>query len=76
MGRRVVAEWSGATTPAEVIADWASLTRMGSVAVDPALHQRDPCRASRTGLAQEIGDLDQPEVGRERYAIDLVRFPE
>ena len=39
MGRRVVAEWSGVTTPAEVIAGWTSLSRMGSVAVDPVRRQ-------------------------------------
>jgi SAM-dependent methyltransferase len=75
MGRRVVAEWSEATTPAEVIAGWASLTRMGSVAIDPAMHQEILAQL-RTWASEEIGALDRPEVGRERYAIDLVRFPE
>ena len=75
MGRRVVAEWSEATTPAEVIAGWASLTRMGSVAVEPALHQQILAELE-VWARQELGALDQPEVGRERYALDLVRFPE
>jgi len=74
MGRRVVAEWSGVTTPAEVIAGWATLSRMGSVAVDPVRRQeilgelRDWARA-------ELGDLDQPETYQERYAIDCIRLP-
>src|SRR5215217_6709355 len=75
MGRRVVAEWSEVTTPAEVIASWASLTRMGSVAVDPALHQQILVELE-AWARQELGALDHPEVGRERYALDLVRFPE
>jgi SAM-dependent methyltransferase len=75
MGRRVIAEWSEATTPAEVIAGWASLTRMGSVAVDPALHQQILAELE-AWARQELGALDQSEVGRERYALDLVRFPE
>jgi SAM-dependent methyltransferase len=75
MGRRVVAEWSETTTPAEVIAGWASLTRMGSVAVDPAMHQ-EILAELQTWSSAEIGALDRPQVGRERYAIDLVRFPE
>jgi ubiquinone/menaquinone biosynthesis C-methylase UbiE len=75
MGRRVVAEWSEATTPAEVIAGWASLTRMGSVAIDPAMHQEILAQL-RVWARQEIGALDQPEASRERYAVDLVRFPE
>jgi SAM-dependent methyltransferase len=75
MGRRVVAEWSEATTPAEVIAGWASLTRMGSVAVEPALHQQILAELE-VWARQEFGALDHPEVGRERYALDLVHFPE
>jgi SAM-dependent methyltransferase len=74
MGRRVVAEWSGVTTPAEVIADWAPLSRMGSVAVDPV--QRQEILAElREWARAELGDLDQPETYRERYAIDCVRLP-
>jgi hypothetical protein len=74
MGRRVVAEWSEATTPAEVVAGWASLTRMGSVAIDPVMHQ-EILAELRVWARAEIGDLNQPEVCQERYAIDLIRFP-
>ena len=58
----------------EVIAGWETLSRMGSVAVDPVTRAailaelRDWARA-------EIGDLDRPETFRERYAIDVVRLP-
>src|SRR5918998_6759869 len=40
LGRQIVAEWTGETTPAAVIADWESLARMGSVTVDAGT--RDP----------------------------------
>ena len=74
MGRRVVAEWSGTISPAEVIADWTSLSRMGSVAVDPV--QRQEILAELQDWARtELGHLDQPETYRERYAIDCVRLP-
>jgi hypothetical protein len=74
MGRRVVAEWSGVTTPAEVIADWTSLSRMGSVAVDPVRRQEILVELQDWARA-ELGDLDQPETSRERYAIECVRLP-
>ena len=74
MGRRVVAEWSEATMPAEVIAGWASLTRMGSVAVDPALHQQIlPELEAR--LVRSCA-LDHPEVGRKRYAARPGSLPQ
>jgi SAM-dependent methyltransferase len=74
LGRRVVAEWSGTISPAEVIADWTSLSRMGSVAVDPV--QRQEILAELQDWARtELGDLDQRETFWERYAIDCVRLP-
>ena len=74
MGRRVVAEWSGAISPADVVADWTSLSRMGSIAVD--LVKRQEILAKLQDWARgELGDLDQPEAYRERYAIDCVRLP-
>jgi hypothetical protein len=48
---------------------------MGSVAIDPAMHQ-EILAELQTWASEEIGALDRPQVGRERYAIDLVRFPE
>ena len=74
MGRRVVAEWSGAISPAEVIADWTSLSRVGSVAVDPIRRQKILVEL-QTWARTELSDLDQPEAYRERYAIDVVRLP-
>jgi ubiquinone/menaquinone biosynthesis C-methylase UbiE len=73
MGRRVVAEWSGVISPAEVIADWTSLSRMGSVAVDPVTRAVILDELRRWGRA-EFGDLDRPEVCHERYAIDVIHL--
>jgi ubiquinone/menaquinone biosynthesis C-methylase UbiE len=75
MERRVVAEWSGAISPAEVIAGWTSLSRMGSVAVDPVSRQEILAELQDWARA-ELGDLDQPETYRERYAIECVRLPQ
>lgn len=74
LGREVVAEWSGETTPARVIAGWATLSRMGSVAVDPVTRADILDELRRWGRA-EFGDLDRPAAFRERYAIDVVRLP-
>ncbi|HEX2280367.1 MAG TPA: class I SAM-dependent methyltransferase [Thermomicrobiales bacterium] len=74
LGRSEVAEWTGETTPAQVIAGWETLSRMGSVSVDPATRAGILDDLRRWGRA-EFGDLDRPEAFRERYAIDVVRLP-
>ena len=74
LGREVVAEWTGETTPARVIAGWATLSRMGSVSVDPVTRADILDELRRWGRA-EFGDLDRPEAFRERYAVDVVRLP-
>jgi len=74
MGRRVVAEWTDATTPAQIIAGWESLSRMGSVLIDPVT-RADILDELRHWGRTEFGDLDRPEAFRERYAIDVVRLP-
>jgi ubiquinone/menaquinone biosynthesis C-methylase UbiE len=74
LGRREVAAWSGETTPAKVIAGWETLSRMGSITVDPVT-RADILAALRHWGRAEFGDLDQPEAFRERYAIDVVRLP-
>jgi ubiquinone/menaquinone biosynthesis C-methylase UbiE len=74
LGRREVAEWTGETTPAQVIAGWETLSRMGSVFVDAGT--RDTILdALRDWARTEFGDLDRPAAFRERYAIDVVRLP-
>ena len=74
LGQQVVAGWSGETTPAEVIAGWESLTRMGSVSIEPDMRS-GILDEVRSWARAEIGDLDRAEVFRERYAIDVVRLP-
>jgi SAM-dependent methyltransferase len=74
LGRREVAEWTGETTPAQVIAGWDTLSRMGSVSVDPVMRADILDELRHWGRA-EFGDLDRPEAFRERYAIDVVRLP-
>jgi ubiquinone/menaquinone biosynthesis C-methylase UbiE len=74
LGRWVVAEWTGETTPAQVIAGWESLSRMGSVSVDPGT-RADILDKLRRWARATFGDLDRPEAFRERYAIDVVRLP-
>ena len=74
LGRQIVAEWTAETTPAQVIAGWKTLSRMGSVTVDAGT--RDPILdALRDWGRAAFGDLDRPEAFRERYAIDAVRLP-
>jgi SAM-dependent methyltransferase len=74
LGRWVVAEWTGETTPAAIIAGWEALSRMGSVPIDPET-RAGIVDELRTWARVEIGDLDRPEAFRERYAIDHVRLP-
>jgi ubiquinone/menaquinone biosynthesis C-methylase UbiE len=74
LGRQEVAAWSGETTSAQVIAGWETLSRMGSVFVDPVT-RADILAALRHWGRSEFGDLDRPEAFRERYAIDVVRLP-
>lgn len=75
LGRRVVAEWAGETTPAAILAAWEPLTRMGSFPVD-VVTRAGILSEIRTWARDELGDLDCPESFRERYAIDIVRLPE
>jgi ubiquinone/menaquinone biosynthesis C-methylase UbiE len=74
LGRQIVAEWISETTPAAVIADWESLGRMGSVAVDPVT-RAELLDALRHWGRAEFGDLDRPGASRERYAIDVIHLP-
>ena len=74
LGRQIVAEWIGETTPAEVLAAWESLGRMGSVAVDAGTRQT-VLDALRDWARIEFGDLDRARASRARYTIDLVRVP-
>jgi hypothetical protein len=74
LGRQIVAEWTGETTPAAIIAGWEPMTRMGSVPVDVAT-RAGILAELRDWTRIEIGDLDRPAAFREHYAIDMIRLP-
>jgi SAM-dependent methyltransferase len=74
LGRQIVAEWTSETTPAAVIADWESLPRMGSAAVDAVTRGRI-LAALRDWARSEFGDLERPRASPARYAIDIIRLP-
>ncbi|MGD9891069.1 MAG: class I SAM-dependent methyltransferase [Dehalococcoidia bacterium] len=74
LGRRTVAAWQGIVSPAEVLAGWAPLSRMGSITLD--LPRRAAILDALRGWAQqEYGDLDRPRPFGERYTIEVVRLP-
>jgi SAM-dependent methyltransferase len=74
LSRRIVAEWQGAATPAAVIASWGSMTRMGSVPIDPVTRAEILAEVQAWARA-EFDDLDRPQPARSRYAVDIVRLP-
>jgi SAM-dependent methyltransferase len=73
LGRQWVAEWTSLTTPAAIIAGWDSLSRMGSIEVDPAT-RRKILSELRCWARAELGDLDRPHASLARYALDVVRL--
>jgi SAM-dependent methyltransferase len=74
LGSQIVAEWTSVTTPREIIAGWDTLSRMGSVLIDPAT-RAEILAGLRHWARAEFGDLDRPEASPTRYAIDVVRLP-
>jgi len=74
LGRQIVAEWTSVTTPGEIIAGWDTLSRMGSVPVDPVT-RAEILAGLRHWARAEFGNLDRPEASRSHYAIDIVRLP-
>jgi SAM-dependent methyltransferase len=74
LGRQIVAAWISETTPAAVLADWESLARMGSVAVDAEI--RDTILDTlRDWASTEFGDLDRSQASPAHFAFDIVRVP-
>ena len=74
LDRQIVAAWTDETTPAQVLAGWETLSRMGSV-VDPVT-RAEILAALRHWARAAFDDLARPAAFRERYAIDVVRLPE
>jgi ubiquinone/menaquinone biosynthesis C-methylase UbiE len=75
LGRQNVATWTGNISAGEVIAEWESLTRMGSVEVDGVTRERI-LGDIREWAAQEFGDLERVWPYREQYVLDIVQLPE
>jgi ubiquinone/menaquinone biosynthesis C-methylase UbiE len=74
LGRRVAAEWTGETSIATILAGWETLSRMGSVEVDP--DTRSAILAELRDWARvEFGNLDRMQPFRELFGLDIVRVP-
>ena len=75
LGRRTVAEWQGETSVAAILTDWESLSRMGSVEVEPAT--RSAILTELHNWAnRETGDVDRRESFREQYVVDMIHMPQ
>lgn len=74
LGRHTVAAWQGTVSPAEVLAGWAPLSRMGSVTLDPQ-RRAAVLDALEAWARLEFGDLDRAQPFGERYTIEVVRLP-
>lgn len=75
LGRHVVAEWQGETSAAAILADWSSLSRMGSVEIEPATRAAILTELHDWSVS-EIGSVDLVERYREQYVVDVVHVPE
>jgi hypothetical protein len=74
LGRRVLAEWVSETTPATILDNWAAMNRMGSIPIGSATRARILAQL-REYAEQEFANLDRVQGMRERYAVDIVRWP-
>lgn len=70
---RVVARWSVATSPADVLKAWANKDGLGGVAVG-AETKRDVLARVKARALEEFGTLDRPIVADEEYVLAGVRF--
>ena len=75
LGRQAVATWTGDISAGEILAEWATLSRMGSVEVERVTRELilDDIRG---WTAREFGDLDRPWPYHEQYVLDIVQLPE
>lgn len=74
-GRQRVAAWSGAISAGGIIAEWETLTRMGSVEVDRVTRERILSEL-RAWAAREFGALGYPWPFHEQYVLDIAQRPE
>lgn len=74
-GRHSVAAWTDASSAGEIIAEWDTLTRMGSVEVDGVTRARI-LGTMREWAEREFGELDRTWPFREEYVLDIAQRPE
>jgi ubiquinone/menaquinone biosynthesis C-methylase UbiE len=74
LGARVAATWQVRTTPAEIMADWQSLARIGGTPRDASV-LAGLFDALRAWARQELGDIDASWDSTETYVLDAVRLP-
>jgi SAM-dependent methyltransferase len=75
LGRQSVTTWTGDISAGDILAGWASLSRMGSVEVERVNRERI-LRDIREWAVRELGDLDQPWPYREHYVLDIAQRQE
>ncbi len=75
LGRQSVATWTGEISAGEILAEWESLSRMGSVEVERDAREQI-LRDLRGWAAREFGDLDHPMPYQEHYVLDIAQLPE
>lgn len=75
LGRQPVAAWTGEISAGQLVANWETLSRMGSAEVAP--DTREQILSDIRGWAvREFGDLDRPWPYREQYVLDIAQLPE
>lgn len=75
LGRRDVAAWSGECSARELLAEWESLTRMGSVEIGRVTHA-SILGDVREWATREFGDLDHPWPFCDQFVLDIAQRPE
>ena len=73
LGRQVVAAWTGEVSVEQILSEWGTLSRMGSVDVESGARERI-LGDIRGWAAHEYGDLDRPLPYREQYMLDIAQL--
>lgn len=74
LGRQAVTSWTGEISAGDVIGEWDTITRMGSVEVEEAIRERI-LTDLRDWAMREFGELDRPMPYHEQYVIEIARRP-
>lgn len=75
LGRQVVAAWTGDISVAQILAEWGTLSRMGSVEVESPMREHI-LGEIREWAGHEFGNLDRSWPYREQYMMDIAQLPE